>query len=84
VELNKYTIGRKWDESPGLPDGIFSNQKYPFGYILEILAMTVVGIHILWPFRIFLLPFGIFCVLVYFSRFGTFYEEKSGNPVNHN
>jgi hypothetical protein len=28
----------------GLPDGIFSNQKYQFGYILEGLAMEGVGI----------------------------------------
>jgi hypothetical protein len=27
----------------GLPDGLFSNQKYQFGEILEGLAMEVVG-----------------------------------------
>jgi hypothetical protein len=27
-----------------LPDGIFSNQKSQFGYILEVLAMEDVGI----------------------------------------
>jgi hypothetical protein len=59
----------------GLPDGLFSNQKSQFGYILEGLAMENLGIfydhlvyftateHILWPF-------GIFCGhLVYFPPF---------------
>jgi hypothetical protein len=52
----------------GLPDGIFSNQKFQFGKILEGLLMEDVGIfmaiwpilrsfgYILWPF----LPFFIF------------------------
>jgi hypothetical protein len=31
--------------------------------------------YILWPFGIF------YGYLVYFSRFGTLYQEKSGNPV---
>jgi hypothetical protein len=47
-------------------------------YILEDFGMENVGIHILQPF-------GIVCGhLVYFSRFGMFYQEKSGNPVNEN
>jgi hypothetical protein len=29
---------------PGLPDGIFGNQIYKFGYILEVLGMENVGI----------------------------------------
>jgi hypothetical protein len=47
-----------------LPDGIFSNQKFQFGLILEGLAMEDVGIcmtilsilrstYILWPFGTF-------------------------------
>jgi hypothetical protein len=49
----------------GLPDGLFSNKKKQFGYILEGLAMENLGIfydHLvhftaiensIWPFRIF-------------------------------
>jgi hypothetical protein len=33
----------KWSLT-GLPDGLFSNQKYQFGQILEGLAMEVVAI----------------------------------------
>jgi phosphatidylglycerophosphate synthase len=71
----------------GLPDDIFSDQKSKFGQILEALAMKDVGVHILWTCRLFyshcvyLKTFGICCVfLVYFSRFGMLYQEKSGNP----
>jgi hypothetical protein len=28
----------------GLPDGVFSNQKYKFGFILECLGMQNVGL----------------------------------------
>jgi hypothetical protein len=31
-------------EQPGLPDGLFSNQKYFFGLIFEGLVMESVGI----------------------------------------
>jgi hypothetical protein len=35
----------------------------------------------LWPFGIYSKLFGIFYgYLVYFSRFGMLYQEKSGNP----
>jgi hypothetical protein len=73
--------------SPGLPDAILSNQKSHFWYILEGLGMDNVGILfgrleymisiwcILWQFCAFC---GYF---VYFSRFGMFYQEKSGNPA---
>jgi hypothetical protein len=44
---------------PGLPDGILSDQKSQFGYILEVLAMEDDGIFC--------------CHLVYFTAFGTFY-----------
>jgi hypothetical protein len=66
---------------PGLPDGLFSNQKYhdgglameSFGIFYDHLVyFTAIG-NMLWPF-------GAFCGhLVYFPRFGTLYEEKSGN-----
>jgi hypothetical protein len=70
-----------------LPDGIFSYQKCRFGYILECLGMENVEIHyghleyftdiwyILWPFEIFCGHF------VYFSPFGMFYQDKSGNSA---
>jgi hypothetical protein len=34
---------RDWCQ-PGLPDGIFSDQKYNFGYILEGLGKENIGI----------------------------------------
>jgi hypothetical protein len=64
----------------------FQTKNPNFGQILECLAMKDVGkfyshlVHfsaisyILWPFGIFVV------ILVYFSRFGILYEEKSGNP----
>jgi hypothetical protein len=71
---------------PGLPDGIFSNQKSQFGQILEGLAMENVSLfcghfinfpaiwYILWPF-------GKFCGHLYiFPRFGILHREKYGNP----
>jgi hypothetical protein len=83
--------------TPGLPDGLFSNQKSQFRSILEDPAMEDVGMYIIWPF-------GLFCGhLVYFaaiwvsfkaiwykfSRFGIFFlfwyvvPTKSGNPGQH-
>jgi hypothetical protein len=43
----------------GLPDGIFSYQKFQFGYILEGLGMENVGVTYGYFWNI-LLPFGIF------------------------
>jgi hypothetical protein len=71
---------------PGLPDGIFSDQKSEVGYILEGLLIEDVGI--VYVPLVYCWPFGIFCghlvyiiVFVYtFSRFGMLYREKSGNP----
>jgi hypothetical protein len=50
----------------GLPDGIFSNQKSKFGYILKGLAIEGVGTlygHLLYFVAIWynLLPFVIVC-----------------------
>jgi hypothetical protein len=70
----------------GLLDGLISNQKSKFGEILEGLAMKDAGV-----FYGHLVHFTVFCYilwtfgivrgnLVYFSRFGSLYQEKSGNP----
>jgi hypothetical protein len=70
----------------GLPDGLFSNQKSKFGYILKGLAMEDDGI-----FYGHLVHFTVFCYilwafgivrgnLVYFSPFLYFVPKKSGNP----
>jgi hypothetical protein len=68
--------------SSGLPDGILSNQKFQFGYILLGISMQDVGIF--YGRLVFLVPFGtIYGDLVHFSRFGILYQEKSGNPVHH-
>jgi hypothetical protein len=69
-----------------LPDGLFSNPKSKFGYILEGLAIEDDG-----TFYGHLVHFTVFCYilwaigivwgnLVYFSRFGILFLEKSGNP----
>jgi hypothetical protein len=69
------------DWKPGLPDGIFSNQKSKFAQFLEGLAMEDAG-YILWTFGLCIVqPFSIFCGhLVYFMviwyilwPFGIFY-----------
>jgi hypothetical protein len=70
----------------GLPDGLFSNKKSKFGYISEGLAMKDAGIfygHLVHFFFCYILwTFGIVRGnLVYFSRFGILYQEKSGNPA---
>jgi hypothetical protein len=69
-----------------LPDGIFPYQNSQFGYIQEGLKIENVGSvyghweyfkaiwYILWLFGNFAV------ILVYFSLFGIFYQEKSGNP----
>jgi hypothetical protein len=70
---------------PGLPDGIFSNQKSQFGLILEALAMEDVGIfyvhlgyftaiwYILWSFGIFYGHLVYFVVIWYI--FPVFFPE---------
>jgi hypothetical protein len=71
---------------PGLPDGLFSNQKYQFGYILGGLAMENLGVfydHLVYFTAIgnILWPFGIFCGhLVYFSPFWYFVPRKIWQP----
>jgi hypothetical protein len=63
-----------------LPDGLFSNQKYQFGYLNYGFALDWKNGYILWPFRIFYGHLGYFGVL--FSGFGIMDREKSGNPAN--
>jgi hypothetical protein len=46
----------------GLPDGLFSNPKFPFGLILE--GLTLENVDKLWPFGIF-----------YIQTFGIFYDH---------
>jgi hypothetical protein len=70
----------------GLPDGLFSNQKYQFGYIFEGLGMENVGIFmIIWKYLVnfmvvwyslWLFGIYIFSVLVCLDR------AKSGNPAS--
>jgi hypothetical protein len=71
-----------------LPDGIFSDQKSQSGEFLEGLEMEnilwALGIGILRPFTQYILwPFGNLHSrnLVYFTRFGILYRQKSGNPA---
>jgi hypothetical protein len=61
---------------------------WPIGLFFGHLVYFVSIWSIFWPFGIFLAiwyilwEFSIFCgYLVYFSRFGTLYQEKSGNPA---
>jgi hypothetical protein len=71
---------------PGLPDGLFSNQKSKFGRILVGLAMENLGIfynHLVYFTAIIniLCTFGIFCVhLVNFTPFWYFAPRKIWQP----
>jgi hypothetical protein len=75
---------------PGLPDGLFSNQKSKFGQILEFLAMEDDGIFygqlVHFTYSFFVIFYGhlvLFVVIGYiFSRFGILYQEQSGNPCS--
>jgi hypothetical protein len=67
----------------GLPDGLFSNEKYKFGQSLEGVVMEEVCSfygHLVY----FTALYGrlvYFVVIWYiFPRFGRLYQEKSGNP----
>jgi hypothetical protein len=42
--INKNKIRQQKGRRPGLPDGVFSNQKSQFGYTLEGLELEKVGI----------------------------------------
>jgi hypothetical protein len=62
ANLKYLDISRRW--WPGLPDGIFSNQKSRFGLILEGLAIDDVGIlyghSVFYGYWYILRPFGTF------------------------
>jgi hypothetical protein len=67
-----------------LPDGLFSNQKSQFGYILEDLAKENVGIfydHLVYFTAIVnnLWPFGTFCghLVLYVFPFGYVWTKKN-------
>jgi hypothetical protein len=75
--------------SSGLPDGLFSNQKYKFGKNFGSLVIEDVGI-----FCVHLIHFTVFCYilltygivrgnLVYFPPFWYFVPRKIGNPDGH-
>jgi hypothetical protein len=70
-------------EPTGLPDGLFSNQKFQFWYNLECLRVENIVIHhehfkAIWNN---LWPFGIVCGhLVYFPHFGMFGPRKIWQP----
>jgi hypothetical protein len=63
---------RLGQQNPGLPDGLFANQKFQFGYILDGLGVDNVGIiygHLEYLKAIWyiLLSMGVCCCqLVYF------------------
>jgi hypothetical protein len=73
---------RVWDEteaemaSAGLPDGLFSYQKFRFGFVLEGLGPENVGIfygHLDWLTAVLLISWAFGIVsgrLVIFFRFG--------------
>jgi hypothetical protein len=66
----------------GLPDGIFSNQKSKFEYILEGLAIEKVAIfygHLVSFTAIWYILWVIWYILF---CFGVLYKEKSGNPAH--
>jgi hypothetical protein len=76
------------ETSPGLPDGIFSNQNSQFRKTLECIAKKDIvkfygPLVYFTAISNFLWPFGIFCGhfwYVCFSSFGMSHHEKSGNP----
>jgi hypothetical protein len=68
-------IGSKFDElRPGLPDGLFSDQKNRnLGKCWRVLQWKML-VYFLWKF-------GLFCGnLVPFPSFGILYQENYGNP----
>jgi hypothetical protein len=77
-----------FEATAGLPDGLFSNQKYQFGKILEGLAMENVGIFYVHLVHFTAIWYMYFVAIWYilklfwyiFPRFGMLHQEKSGNP----
>jgi hypothetical protein len=65
-----------------MPDGIFSDQKSQFGYVLELLfGIFYCNLQYFTYFDIFY-GHSVKFVDIWFTffRFGIFYPEKSGNP----
>jgi hypothetical protein len=63
----------------GLPDGLFSSQKFQFGYILEGLRLENVDMFY-GHLKYFMTIWYNLCSLVHFFGFGIVHQEKSGNP----
>jgi hypothetical protein len=84
--FSNVTLEVRKGSEPGLPDGLFSNQKSQFGKILECLAKENLGIfydHFVYFTAIgkILWPFGIFCGhWVYFSPFWYFVPRNNWQP----
>jgi hypothetical protein len=73
-----------------LPDGLFSNQKSKFGKFWGVLQWKMLAyfyghlVHFTDFWRILWTLSKVRGTLVYFSRFGILYQEKSGNPGTEN
>jgi hypothetical protein len=70
---------------PGLPDGLVSNQKSQFGYVLEGVAIEKIAVFydqsVFMLLEIFYGHLVYFVVIWYiFPCFSILYQEKSGNP----
>jgi hypothetical protein len=84
IKLNNN--GRIWSpcSQPGLPDGIFTNQKSRSGKNLDGLRMEIFlgSFKIYYSHFVFFIPFGNSVVIRYILfNFGTLCQEKSGNPA---
>jgi hypothetical protein len=81
-------IGQQY-RLPGLPDGLFSNQKSQFGSNWRVLHWRMlVYFMYTWSFVIFYGHFVYIYIYIkviwyIFSHFGILYLEKSGTPGVH-
>jgi hypothetical protein len=79
-------VSTKYAPRPGLPDGIFSYQKFLFRYIFECLGIE--SLVILWSFWLFYgywvhfmaIWYTLWSFGIHIFRFGMLCREKSGNP----
>jgi hypothetical protein len=87
VSLEMFSFRLSNEFGPGLPDGLFSIQKYQFWYFLEGLWFEIFVIFL--GRLVFYYRFGVFygclvflwpcwCIIIF--HFGLLYQEKSGNP----
>jgi hypothetical protein len=68
---------------PGLPDGLFTNQKSHFGSILEGFAMEDISAlygHSVYFTAIWYIFVAFMVIWYIFPRFGMLYQNESGNP----